>query len=134
MLHKFRTNTCFLALSTLQLPLPRPLRLALFANKNPSHQEKDISALENGAPGGAGDDAAATAEPSAANGPTKFTLTANECLLVRELFAWLVEPCLAFLRREVSEMVRHRRCCRRWCRPVCSEGVSVLGEPFRRFS
>ncbi|CAN0493371.1 unnamed protein product, partial [Hapterophycus canaliculatus] len=35
----------------------------------------------------------------------KFTLTADECLLVRELFAWLVEPCLAFLRREVSEMV-----------------------------
>ncbi len=24
---------------------------------------------------------------------------------MRELFAWLVEPCLAFLRREVSEMV-----------------------------
>ncbi|CAM9841466.1 unnamed protein product, partial [Ectocarpus sp. 13 AM-2016] len=69
------------------------------------HQEKSLPALENGAPGGAGDDAAATAEPSAANGPTKFTLTANECLLVRELFAWLVEPCLAFLRREVSEMV-----------------------------
>ncbi|CAM9242983.1 unnamed protein product [Ectocarpus fasciculatus] len=70
------------------------------------HQEKDLSDSENGAPGGAGDEAAAaTAEPSAANGPTKFTLTANECLLVRELFAWLVEPCLAFLRREVSEMV-----------------------------
>lgn len=45
-------------------------------------------------------------EPSAANAPTKFTLTTNECGLVRELFAWIVEPCLAFLRREVTEMVR----------------------------
>lgn len=59
--------------------------------------------------GGEGANAAGDApdaEPSAANGPTKFTLTANECLMVRELFAWLVEPCLAFLRREVFEMVR----------------------------
>lgn len=48
---------------------------------------------------------AANVEPSAANVPTKFTLTTDECCRVRELFAWLVEPSLAFLRREVSEMV-----------------------------
>lgn len=35
----------------------------------------------------------------------KFTFTAGERQLVRELFLWLVEPCLAFLRREISEMV-----------------------------
>ncbi|CAM9229232.1 unnamed protein product [Discosporangium mesarthrocarpum] len=35
----------------------------------------------------------------------KFTLVPEECKLVEELFAWLVEPCLAFIRREISEMV-----------------------------
>eukprot|EP00903_Cladosiphon_okamuranus_P016611 g15323.t1 len=74
------------------------------------HREKDVDAGDgNPADGGeTGANASGDApdpEPSAVNGPTKFTLTANECLLVRELFAWLVEPCLAFLRREVSEMV-----------------------------
>lgn len=91
-----------------------------------SHQEKGISgsgsnsslassaASPDGvgtaaaaADGGAGDNTAvADMEASATCLPPKFTLTASECQLVRELFAWLVEPCLAFLRREVSEMVR----------------------------
>lgn len=93
-----------------------------------SHQEKGISGVGSNsslassaaspdgvgtaaaaaaADGGAGDNTAvADVEPSATCLPPKFTLTASECQLVRELFAWLVEPCLAFLRREVSEMVR----------------------------
>lgn len=69
------------------------------------HKEKALASPEGEASGGDADADAPDVEPSAANGPTKFTLTADECLLVRELFAWLVEPCLAFLRREVSEMV-----------------------------
>lgn len=76
-----------------------------------SHREKDLADSKDGETGEAATDIPPDAEPSAANGPTKFTLTADECLLVRELFAWLVEPCLAFLRREVSEMVRHYRSC-----------------------
>lgn len=83
------------------------------------HKEKEAAnaapeggtAADGGGGGGgttAAGDASPDAEPSAAIGPTRFTLTADECLLVRELFAWLVEPCLAFLRREVSEMVSGR--------------------------
>ena len=88
-----------------------------------SHQEKGVSGGSNsllesstaspeGGVGtgetaeGAGDNTA-DAESSATCLPPKFTLTAGECQLVRELFGWLVEPCLAFLRREVSEMVRN---------------------------
>ena len=83
--------------------------------ENNRHKEKDADASGDGTPAGGGEAGANAAggapdaePPSAANGPTKFTLTANECLLVRELFAWLVEPCLAFLRREVTEMVSRR--------------------------
>lgn len=76
---------------------------------NASHQAKEVvvdgsqaSTLTSGGVAGGGEEA--NGEPVTT--PTRFTLSAGECLLVRELFAWLVEPCLAFLRREISEMVR----------------------------
>lgn len=72
------------------------------------HQAKEVAvgedqatSVEGGTGGGAEE---AGGEPGATQ--AKFTLSAAECSLVRELFAWLVEPCLAFLRREISEMVR----------------------------
>ena len=41
---------------------------------------------------------------STAHPHSKFTLLQNEVDLVRALFQWLAEPCMAFLRRELSEM------------------------------
>lgn len=54
---------------------------------------------------GGGETLGAARSVSSSTPTTKFTLTQNESRLVLELFAWLVEPCLAFIRREVTEMV-----------------------------
>lgn len=128
------TNSRF----TLPLNAPPPFLLASgfhgpsSANPRFRHKENDTAlgaetaTVAEGGAGAAGGGEEAEGEPVAASIPTKFTLTAGECLRVRELFAWLVEPCLAFLRREVSEMVRESTI----LRPFFEITYNILGRHY----
>lgn len=85
-----------------------------FSNQN-RHQMQEESlesdpggptvAVSNNSVGSGETPGAGRSTVSSSTPTTKFMLTQNESRLVSELFAWLVEPCLAFIRREVIEMV-----------------------------